>query len=157
MPSTSARFSRGTPMIAVTSPSRTARRICDPVVLPQGLTGPQILRAGRDGEVTAIIGVPRLYGAPVAGIHALPATHRLPVVRAEGLTGPQIVVGVCDGEVTAIIGVPRLYRALVEGIHARLAKRGLLVRVLLKGLIRLSTWCRRLGLRVGKLLLRPLH
>jgi long-chain acyl-CoA synthetase len=34
-----------------------------PVILPHSLTGPQILRALRDGRVTAIVGVPRLYSA----------------------------------------------------------------------------------------------
>ena len=34
-----------------------------PIVLPHSLTGPQILRALREGAVTAIVGVPRLYGA----------------------------------------------------------------------------------------------
>lgn len=32
-----------------------------PVILPHSLTGPQVLRALRDGRVTAIVGVPRLY------------------------------------------------------------------------------------------------
>lgn len=34
-----------------------------PIILPHSLTGPQILRALRDGRVTAIAGVPRLYSA----------------------------------------------------------------------------------------------
>jgi long-chain acyl-CoA synthetase len=34
-----------------------------PVILPHSLTGPQILRALRDGHVTTIVGVPRLYSA----------------------------------------------------------------------------------------------
>lgn len=34
-----------------------------PVILPHSLTGPQILRALREGRVTAIVGVPRLYSA----------------------------------------------------------------------------------------------
>ncbi len=34
-----------------------------PVILPHSLTGPQVLRALRDGCVTAIVGVPRLYAA----------------------------------------------------------------------------------------------
>lgn len=32
-----------------------------PVILPHSLTGPQMLRALRDGRATAIVGVPRLY------------------------------------------------------------------------------------------------
>lgn len=34
-----------------------------PLVLPLSLVGPQILRALREGQVTAIVGVPRLYSA----------------------------------------------------------------------------------------------
>ncbi|HSB15430.1 MAG TPA: AMP-binding protein, partial [Bryobacteraceae bacterium] len=34
-----------------------------PVILPHSLTGPQILRGLREGRVTAIVGVPRLYAA----------------------------------------------------------------------------------------------
>lgn len=34
-----------------------------PIILPHSLTGPQILRALREGQVTAIVGVPRLYAA----------------------------------------------------------------------------------------------
>jgi long-chain acyl-CoA synthetase len=34
-----------------------------PVILPHSLTGPQILRALREGRVTTIVGVPRLYSA----------------------------------------------------------------------------------------------
>src|SRR5204862_7715522 len=36
------------------------------IVLPQVLTGPQLVRALREGEVTVVIGVPRLYRALVA-------------------------------------------------------------------------------------------
>ncbi len=38
------------------------------VVLPRSLTGPQVLRAIREGEVNVIIGVPRLYRALLEGI-----------------------------------------------------------------------------------------
>ena len=38
------------------------------VVLPQSLTGPQLLRAIREGEVSIVIGVPRLYAALLAGV-----------------------------------------------------------------------------------------
>ena len=41
-----------------------------PIVLPLSLTGQQLLRALRQGEVTAIVGVPRLYTALVGGINA---------------------------------------------------------------------------------------
>src|SRR5206468_1470110 len=37
-------------------------------VFPYTLTGPQLMRALREGGVTTIVGVPRLYSALVAGI-----------------------------------------------------------------------------------------
>jgi long-chain acyl-CoA synthetase len=39
-----------------------------PIVLPQSLTGPQLVRALREGEATLIVGVPRLYGVLYSGI-----------------------------------------------------------------------------------------
>ncbi len=41
-----------------------------PLVLPFSLTGQQLLRALQEGDVTAIVGVPRLYSALYAGISA---------------------------------------------------------------------------------------
>src|SRR5438132_4328291 len=41
-----------------------------PLVLPFSLSGQQLLRALREGEVTAIVGVPRLYSALYSGIEA---------------------------------------------------------------------------------------
>ncbi len=40
------------------------------MVIPQSLTGPQIIRALHEGEVNVIIGVPRLYRALYSGIQA---------------------------------------------------------------------------------------
>ncbi len=40
------------------------------IVVPAALTGPQIMRAVREGEVTTIIGVPRLYRALYDGMQA---------------------------------------------------------------------------------------
>src|SRR5215213_1843398 len=39
-----------------------------PIVMPRSLTGPQLVRALREGEATLIVGVPRLYGALYSGI-----------------------------------------------------------------------------------------
>ncbi len=39
-----------------------------PIILPHSLTGPQMLRALRDGHVTTIVGVPRLYSALLEAI-----------------------------------------------------------------------------------------
>jgi long-chain acyl-CoA synthetase len=38
------------------------------LVLPQSLTGPQLVRALKQGEVTAILGIPRLYQALLAAV-----------------------------------------------------------------------------------------
>jgi long-chain acyl-CoA synthetase len=46
-----------------------------PLVLPEALTGPQILRALREGEATLLVGVPRFYGALLAGIEARVASR----------------------------------------------------------------------------------
>src|SRR5919112_523610 len=39
-----------------------------PIVIPHALTGPQLVRALNEGEVTLIVGVPRLYAALYSGI-----------------------------------------------------------------------------------------
>ena len=41
-----------------------------PIVLPAGITGPQVTRALREGKATVVVGVPRLYRALVEGIEA---------------------------------------------------------------------------------------
>ncbi len=39
-----------------------------PLIIPQALTGPQVVRALREGDASVMIGVPRLYSALYAGI-----------------------------------------------------------------------------------------
>ncbi len=39
-----------------------------PIVMPHALTGPQIIRALQEGEVSLVVGVPRLYDALYSGI-----------------------------------------------------------------------------------------
>src|SRR5918998_1631027 len=39
-----------------------------PIIMPHGLTGPQLVRALNEGEITLIVGVPRLYDALYSGI-----------------------------------------------------------------------------------------
>ncbi|HSO07680.1 MAG TPA: AMP-binding protein, partial [Pelomicrobium sp.] len=41
-----------------------------PVILPHALTGPEVVRAIREGEATVVIGVPRLYRAMLSGIES---------------------------------------------------------------------------------------
>ena len=45
------------------------------IVLPGGTTGPLLMRAMREGEVTTIIGVPRLYDALLTAIETRVTTH----------------------------------------------------------------------------------
>ncbi len=53
------------------------------VVLPAGISGPELLTAMRQGEVTALVGVPRLYAALVENMHrvmaGLPRAIAMPV------------------------------------------------------------------------------
>jgi long-chain acyl-CoA synthetase len=81
-----------------------------------------------------------------------------PIVLPKSLTGPQMLRAIREGRVTIILGVPRLYRALYSGIEARAQVAGRMANSLFKTSLGLSTWIRRrLGIRAGKILLRPLH
>jgi long-chain acyl-CoA synthetase len=82
----------------------------------------------------------------------------LALIMPQSLIGKQIVCALQEGQVTVMIGVPRLYRALFTAIAAQTTSRGHLTAALLLGIRHLSTTLRRRwGLRLGKLLLRPLH
>jgi long-chain acyl-CoA synthetase len=48
------------------------------MILPAGLSGPQLLEALRQGRATALLGVPRLYGALLANIRAAAARRPQP-------------------------------------------------------------------------------
>jgi long-chain acyl-CoA synthetase len=84
------------------------------LVLPAGLTGPQIVRALREGEVTTIVGVPRFYEALVSGLEAR--------VRARG----RIASGVFRTVRAASIGARRALglragRTLFRALHREMA------------------------------------
>jgi long-chain acyl-CoA synthetase len=80
------------------------------------------------------------------------------IVIPHSLTGPQLVRTLREGEVTIVAGVPRLYRALYSGIEAKARSGGRIAASLFKINLGLSLWMRRkVNLRLGKLLLRPLH
>ena len=58
------------------------------LVFPQALTGPQILRALREGGITTVIGVPRLYSALFSGIEArAAASGRIAALSFQGVLG----------------------------------------------------------------------
>ncbi len=50
-----------------------------PLILPRALTGPEIVRAIRDGGATSIIGVPRLYAALCSALDARIASSPRPI------------------------------------------------------------------------------
>jgi long-chain acyl-CoA synthetase len=85
-----------------------------PLILPQALTGPHILRALREGEATVLVGVPRLYGALVSAIEAR-ASDRGPVARA----GLGLALGL-SSLLQRRLGV-RWGRYLLTPLRARLA------------------------------------
>lgn len=86
------------------------------VVLPAGVTGPEIAVALRAGEASAMIGVPRLYESLAAGIQARVAS-RGPVARALFGAMLKISLAAYDG-----FGL-RIGRRLFAGLHRKLAPR----------------------------------
>jgi long-chain acyl-CoA synthetase len=51
------------------------------IVLPSGLSGPQLVEAMQRGEVTALLGVPRLYNALLASLHIAVARRKGPAAQ----------------------------------------------------------------------------
>jgi long-chain acyl-CoA synthetase len=87
-----------------------------------------------------------------------PLAAGLPIVMPHALTGPQIGRALQDGEVTLVVGVPRLYDALYSGIEERAKSGGRISARLFEDGMRLNAWLRRrLGLRIGEPLLRPVR
>jgi long-chain acyl-CoA synthetase len=87
-----------------------------------------------------------------------PLARGLSIVLPFSLTGPQMVRALNEGGVTIVIGVPRLYRALVDGIVEKAESSGRIAKASFRLATGVSSWLRRrLGMRAGKRLLRPLH
>jgi long-chain acyl-CoA synthetase len=87
-----------------------------PLILPFSLSGQQLLRALRDGEVTAIVGVPRLYSALYSGIEAR--------VKSSGwiARGLFSVFLAASGFVRKWLGL-RAGKLLFRSLHKRFGKR----------------------------------
>ena len=66
-----------------------------PIVMPRSLTGPQLVRALNEGDVSLIVGVPRLYDALFTGIEE----------RAKG--GGRIAAALFDGAMNLSMGLRR--------------------------------------------------
>ena len=87
-----------------------------PLILPQALTGPQVVRALKEGEATVMIGVPRLYAALYAAIEArVAARGKLPATLFARLLA--LSVGL-----RRRLGL-HLGRKLFGQLHAQLAPR----------------------------------
>ena len=87
-----------------------------------------------------------------------PLAAGLPIVIPQSLTGQQIVRALREGEVSLIVGVPQLYDALYSSIVQRSKSGTRIAAALFEAGVSLSTWLRRrLGLRIGKLMMHPLH
>ena len=98
------------------------------IVLPGGTTGPQLMRALRDGGVTAIVGVPRLYEALDGAIEA-----RAEAYGAAGRLAWRATVGFAD-LVHRSTGL-RLGRLLFAPVRKGIAPR---LRLLVSGGARLE-------------------
>ena len=87
-----------------------------------------------------------------------PLAAGLPIIMPHTLTGPQIIRALREGEVSLVVGVPRLYDALYSGIEERSRSGGRLAARLFEAGMSLNAWLRRrLGLRIGEPLLRPVR
>jgi long-chain acyl-CoA synthetase len=93
------------------------------LVTPAGLTGPQVVRALHEGEVTAIVGVPRLYEALVSGLEAR--------VKGRGRVATALYRGALrlSNLARRVTGL-RLGRSLLRGVRGALAPH---VRVVASG------------------------
>jgi long-chain acyl-CoA synthetase len=80
------------------------------------------------------------------------------VVMPRTLTGPEVIAAIRSGHVATVIGVPRLFNALSEGITSRARARGPVARRAFDTMLDASIAARRrLGLRIGRQLFRPVH
>src|SRR5436190_17273825 len=83
-----------------------------PLTLPFSLSGQQLLRALREGKVTAIVGVPRLYSALYSGINAR--------VKSSGWMAPRLfrLFLAASGSVRNWLGL-RVGKLLFRSLHKR--------------------------------------
>jgi long-chain acyl-CoA synthetase len=98
------------------------------IVLPEGVSGPQILRALREGSVRTIVGVPRLYEALLTGIEGR--------ARAKGYFAASLFRALLESSLwlRKRLGL-RLGRQLLHAVHTEFAPK---LRVLASGGAKLS-------------------
>jgi long-chain acyl-CoA synthetase len=109
-------------------------------------------------EDRVVLPLPLHHAYPFVIGMLVPLMIGLTIVLPSSLTGQQIVRALNEGGVTLVVGVPRLYSALYAGIEEQAKSGGRVAAALFDVGAGLSTRLRRrLGLRLGKALLRPLH
>ena len=104
------------------------------------------------------------------GLGLLPAHHAFPftvhlIVLLSGaqitlpasLKGPDIVACMRETGVSVLVGVPQLFYMLRRGILEQIERRPLPLRLLLRGLLRLSGALRRRGINLGPLVFGAVH
>jgi long-chain acyl-CoA synthetase len=112
--------------------------------------------AGADDRVLLPLPLHHAYPLTVGLLSALAAGAAL--VLPSGISGPEISRALADCRCTIMVGVPRLYEAMLAGIESRLRGRARPIRRVFQGLLTLSLGLRRrLGWRLGRVLLWPLH
>ena len=105
-----------------------------------------------------LLPLPLHHTYPFAIGMLLPLAMGLTIVMPQALTGPQMMRAIHEGAVTTVVGAPRLFEALYSGIETRVKSGRRIAELLFWANLNLSLILRRwLGLRAGKLLLRPLH
>ena len=108
--------------------------------------------------VRALLPLPLHHVYPFMVGLLVPLAGGAAVILPAAGTGPEIVRALRQGRATVLIGVPGLYEAVVTTIRRRIAARGKLAARLLMSLFALSRWFRRrLGWRLGRFLLYPVH
>jgi long-chain acyl-CoA synthetase len=107
---------------------------------------------------TALLPLPLHLAYPLVVGVLTTLTCKTVVVLPSAATGPAIMKALTDGQPTVIVGVPRLYDALVAAIRSRIEKRGLVLRLAWRGLVRFAIVVQRTtGLRPGRLLFAPIR
>lgn len=87
-----------------------------------------------------------------------PLVYGVGIVLPQSMTGPHILEATRTFDVATVIGVPRLYETLVSSLESRVAGGGIGARLFYRAALQTSRFARRrLSMRLGRILLRPLH
>ena len=111
-----------------------------------------------DARDNTLLPIPLHHAYPYMAGLLVPLACGATIVLPRGVTGGDIAEALSQARVTAMVGVPRLYEAMADGITARIAAGGAFTRLVFGGLLALSIAARRrLGLRLGRLLMMPVR